>query len=229
MVPWKSCSVQLWHFLVILTVYKKQCFQRKTMPPSTANWVGKHAYTSFNRLIFVTLIQYIENSWNSSIFLWDCMRKHNFGQNLKLQSVVVILNIRPRSPKSILFVSDSNQCIYATLVEIHSLVQKIELKKGWFLQSLKDRVYLKITVYCAIIKRYQNETFIQRWRTAKKTESKISWLCLHLRVCYAPNQSRGGGAYCFCANPFGVLVCVCVVSFPCVIFWTSWWILTKLA
>ena len=55
------------------------------------------------------------------------MHKHNFGQNLKLQSAVVTLNIRLISSSLINSSrSVSKQCIYASLVEIHPLVQKID-------------------------------------------------------------------------------------------------------
>ena len=43
----------------------------------------------------------IYKEWLKSIIISsDSMRKHNYGQNLKLQSPVVTLNIRSRSPKS---------------------------------------------------------------------------------------------------------------------------------
>ena len=62
------------------------------------------------------------------------MHKHNFGQKLKLQSAVVTLNIRSRSSKPNQLFSVSKQCTYASLVEIHPLVHKIEHRKDKFLQ-----------------------------------------------------------------------------------------------
>ena len=56
------------------------------------------------------------------------MHKHNFGQNLKLQSAVVTLNVNVN--KILLTLFCPQQCICASLMEIHPVVQKIELKKG---------------------------------------------------------------------------------------------------
>ena len=60
------------------------------------------------------------------------MHKHNFGQTLKLQSAVVTLHTRSRSLKSnsIFSVSKQITCIYASLVQKKTLVQKTELIKG---------------------------------------------------------------------------------------------------
>ena len=57
------------------------------------------------------------------------MRKRNFGQNLIFFSAAVALKIRSRSPKFNQLFSPSKQCIYASLVKIHPLVQKIMSRK----------------------------------------------------------------------------------------------------
>ena len=67
----------------------KQCFQRKTMSPRTANRVRKHVYCF--------LLCHNDTGWNPSIISRESMHKHNFGQALKLQSVGVTLNIRSRT------------------------------------------------------------------------------------------------------------------------------------
>ena len=102
-------------------VLSKQCFQRKTCPP-TANWVGMHAYCS--------LLCHNDTSWIPPIISKESMHIHNFGQTLKLQSAVVTLNIRRRSSKSNLL-PPFQQCLYASLVEKDPLVQNTELRKGW--------------------------------------------------------------------------------------------------
>ena len=55
----------------------------------------------------------------------DIIQTPYFGQNLTFQSAPVTLKIRSRSPKSNQPFPSSQQCIYASLVKIHRLVQKI--------------------------------------------------------------------------------------------------------
>ena len=62
------------------------------------------------------------------------MSKHNFGQTLKLQNVVVGQGYQ----NIINFFSVSKQCISVSLVEINLLVQKTQLRKRLILQYLKD-------------------------------------------------------------------------------------------
>ena len=62
---------------------------------------------------------------NPSIISKKSMYKQNFGQTLKLQSAVVTLNIRSRSSKSNQLFFVTKECINASLVKIHPLVQKI--------------------------------------------------------------------------------------------------------
>ena len=109
-----------------LGVAIKAVFSEENYVPPTAIWACKH----FTALNCVTILQ----AEISSIISREsyCMHKHNFGQTLKLQSDVVTLNIRSRSSKSNQFFSVPIQCIYASLVEIHPVVQKTEVRKGWF-------------------------------------------------------------------------------------------------
>ena len=74
--------------------------------PTTTIGVGKNAYCFF-----------IVAHNIPSIISRESMNKHNFGQTLKLQSVMVTVNIRSKSLKSnsFFFVSKQNTCIYARL------------------------------------------------------------------------------------------------------------------
>ena len=57
------------------------------------------------------------------------------------QSAGVTLKIRSRSPKSNLLFPSSQQCVYASLVEIHPLAQKISHGKE------ADEIRTKINIY----------------------------------------------------------------------------------
>ena len=63
-----------------------------------------------------------------SIISRESMHKHNFGQTLKLQSAVVWS--RSLKSNSLFSVSKQIICIYASLVQKKTLVQKTELRKG---------------------------------------------------------------------------------------------------
>ena len=66
----------------------KAMFPEENYVPTTAIWVDKHAYCSL-------LCHY-----DPSIISRESMHNHNYGQALKLKSVVVTVNIRSRSLKS---------------------------------------------------------------------------------------------------------------------------------
>ena len=73
----------------------------------------------------------------------DTIQKPYFGQNLTFQSAPVTLKIRSRSPKSNGLFPSSQQCIYASLVKTHQLVQKIT-HGNHILDTSKHRCDLEI-------------------------------------------------------------------------------------
>ena len=116
------------------------------------------------------MIQYIQKfGQNPSFGSRDRVQKSFFWSKFDIQSAVVTLKMRSRSPKTNCFFPLSQWCFCSSLVKIHQLVQEIECRQGLFLQSLycgdlKIRSNLQTIPTLQYMKFGQNPTFGSRDR-----------------------------------------------------------------